>query len=138
MRISDWSSDCALPIFPGGAHSNVTEIGDLESDKTLYDRMLQDINPNLPVPGGSCFWAGHTLCLAPDGKVSVCVISHGRAGVVGNLFYETPEAVVDRAVAFRRKLESAGRACVGHCLPLCTPGGQLSPDPKTNKNDRDT
>src|SRR3546814_14013896 len=77
--------------------------------------MLQDINPHLPVPGGSCFWAGHTLCLAPDGKVSVCVISHGRAGVVGNLFDETPEAVVDRAVAFRRMLESAGRACVGHC-----------------------
>src|SRR3546814_17970929 len=86
MRISDWSSDvCSsdlvTPLLPGGAHSNVTEIGDLESDKTLYDRMLQDINPNLPVPGGSCFWAGHTLCLAPDGKVSVCVISHGRAGV---------------------------------------------------------
>src|SRR3546814_7318766 len=63
-----------------------------------------------PVPGGSCFWVGHTLCLAPDGKVSVCVISHGRAGVVGNLFDETPEAVVDRAVAFRRMLESAGRS----------------------------
>ena len=118
------------PLLPGGAHSNVTEIGDLESDKTLYDRMLQDINPNLPVPGGSCFWAGHTLCLAPDGKVSVCVISHGRAGVVGNLFDETPEAVVDRAVAFRRMLESAGRACVGHCSTCRKPEGDVLPKHK--------
>src|SRR3546814_16110774 len=92
--------------------------------------MLQDINPHLPVPGGSCFWAGHTLCLAPDGKVSVCVISHGRAGVVGNLFDETPEAVVDRAVAFRRMLESAGRACVGHCSTCRKPEGDVLPKHK--------
>src|SRR3546814_11443033 len=97
MRISDWSSDvCSSDL--------------LESDKTLYDRMLQDINPNLPVHGGSCFWAGHTLCLAPDGKVSVCVISHGRAGVVGNLFDETPEAVGDRSEE-RRVGKECGSTC---------------------------
>src|SRR3546814_4091567 len=95
--------------------------------------MLQDINPNLPVPGGSCFWAGHTLCLAPDGKVSVCVISHGRAGVAGTLFDETPEAVVDRAVALRRMLESAGRACGGHCSTCSKPDCNVIP--KHNKHD---
>jgi MoaA/NifB/PqqE/SkfB family radical SAM enzyme len=122
-RVDDYVK--VTPLLPGGAHSNVTEISDLESDKSLYDRMLQDINPSLPVPENACFWAGHTLCLAPDGKVSVCVISHGRAGIVGNLFEETPEAVVDRAIAFRRMLDSAGRACVGHCSTCRKPAGDV-------------
>jgi MoaA/NifB/PqqE/SkfB family radical SAM enzyme len=115
------------PLLPGGAHSKVAEISDLESDETLQGRMLQDINPNLPVPKGSCFWAGHTLCLAPDGKASVCVISHGRAGIIGNLFDETPEAVVARAVAFRRMVDSVGRSCVGHCATCRKPEGDVLP-----------
>src|SRR3546814_19273276 len=45
-RVDDYVK--VTPLLPGGPHSNVTEIGDLESDKTLYDRMLQEINPNLP------------------------------------------------------------------------------------------
>src|SRR3546814_8463106 len=38
-RVDDYVK--VTPLLPGGAHSNVTEIGDLESDKPLYDRMLR-------------------------------------------------------------------------------------------------
>jgi hypothetical protein len=100
-------------------------VDDLESDQALYNRMSQDINPSLPVPKGACFWAGHTLCLAPDGQVSICVISHGRAGIVGNLFTESPEQVVERALAFRARLDAESRACVGHCASCRKPEGTI-------------
>lgn len=113
------------PLLPGGAHHPVMALADLETDEGLHRRMMQDVNPRLPVPRGACFWAGHTMCLAPDGKVSVCVISHGREGVVGNLFEESAEAVLDRALAFRARLESAGRCAVGHCSTCRKPEGAI-------------
>ncbi|KAA2244267.1 hypothetical protein F0L46_01070 [Salinarimonas soli] len=77
------------------------------------------------MPAGACFWAGHVLCLAPDGNVSICVISHGRHGVIGNLFDEPAETVVARGVAFRRRLETEGRCRVGHCSTCRKPEGSV-------------
>jgi MoaA/NifB/PqqE/SkfB family radical SAM enzyme len=113
------------PLLPGGVHQNVTSVTDLESEESLHQRMSQDINPSQPVPQGACFWAGHTLCLAPDGKVSICVISHGMSGVIGNLFDEPPELVVERGLAFRHRLDALGRACVGHCATCRKPEGDV-------------
>jgi MoaA/NifB/PqqE/SkfB family radical SAM enzyme len=115
------------PLLPGGVHHKVAEVADLESDEALHLRMSQDINPGQPIPAGACFWAGHTLCLAPDGQVSVCVISHGKAGVVGNLFSQPPETVVESAKAFRNRLDREGRACVGHCTTCRKPEGNVLP-----------
>ncbi|WP_158915225.1 radical SAM/SPASM domain-containing protein [Caulobacter sp. S45] len=113
------------PLLPGGAHHKVRGIGDLESDEALHQRMSQDINPSLPVPRGTCFWAGHSFCLAPDGNVSVCVISHGREGVVGNLFDESVETVIGRGLGFRRRLELEGRGSVAHCASCRKPEGDV-------------
>ena len=61
----------------------------------------------------ACLWAEHTMCLAP--KVSICVIGHGREGVIGNLFEESAEAVLARGLAFRTRLDAQGRCGVAHC-----------------------
>lgn len=113
------------PLLPGGAHHKVAELDDLESDEALHQRMSQDINPSLPVPDGACFWAGHTLCMAPDGNVSICVISHGHKGIVGNLFHESPETVVGRAIEFRERMNTDGRKSTPHCANCRKPEGDV-------------
>lgn len=113
------------PLLPGGAHHAVEDINDLESDEALHRRMSQDINPRLPVPKGACFWAGHVLCVAPDGNVSICVISHGKQGIIGNIFTESPETVVARGVAFRQRLDDEGRCNSGHCGTCRKPEGNV-------------
>ncbi|MDG3438998.1 radical SAM protein [Nitrospirillum amazonense] len=113
------------PLLPGGAHHKLRELDDLESDEALHRRMSQDINPSLPVPTGACFWAGHTLCMAPDGETSICVISHGAQGVVGNLMTETAETVVGRAVDFRRRMAEDGRQSILLCAGCRKPEGEI-------------
>jgi MoaA/NifB/PqqE/SkfB family radical SAM enzyme len=113
------------PLLPGGAHHDVASLSDLESDEKLHQRMMQDVNPKLPVPSGACFWAGHVMCLAPDGKVSICIISHGQHGVIGNLFEESAEQVLERGLAFRDRMETQGRCSVGHCKTCRKPVGQV-------------
>lgn len=113
------------PLLPGGLHQAVPDTAGLESEEALHRMMSQDVNPRFPIPNGACFWAGHVLCLAPDGNVSICVISHGRHGVIGNLFEEAPETVVNRGVAFRRRLETEGRCAVGHCRTCRKPEGNI-------------
>lgn len=113
------------PLLPGGAHEHLGALDDLESEENLHRRMMQDVNPRLPVPQGACFWAGHVMCLAPDGKVSICVISHGAEGVIGNLFEESAEQVLARGLAFRRRLETEGRCAVGHCATCRKPEGGI-------------
>ncbi|WP_372424811.1 radical SAM protein [Salinarimonas chemoclinalis] len=113
------------PLLPGGAHHPVMSLSDLETDDRLHQRMMQDVNPRLPVPQGACFWAGHTMCLAPDGKVSICVISHGREGVIGNLFDESAEAVLARGLDFRARLDREGRCAAGHCRTCRKPEGSI-------------
>ncbi|MGJ3263267.1 MAG: radical SAM protein [Salinarimonas sp.] len=113
------------PLLPGGAHHPVMSLADLETDERLHRRMMQDVNPRLPVPQGACFWAGHTMCLAPDGKVSICVISHGREGVIGNLFEESAEAVLARGTAFRDRLDGEGRCATKHCATCRKPEGAI-------------
>jgi radical SAM protein with 4Fe4S-binding SPASM domain len=113
------------PLLPGGAHHAVEDINDLESDEVLHQRMSQDINPRLPVPNGACFWAGHVLCVAPDGNVSICVISHGKQGIIGNIFTESPETVVERGIAFRQRMETQGRCNTAHCSTCRKPEGNV-------------
>jgi hypothetical protein len=49
---------------------------------------------------GACFWAGHALCIAPSGDVSICLLSHCSSGIIGNLVNDRVEDVVARGVSF--------------------------------------
>lgn len=68
-----------------------------------------------PLDWGACFWAGNALCVAPGGDVSVCLLSHHRSGVIGNLIKEPAGVVVKRAAEFRHRLEVEKRRGVQHC-----------------------
>ena len=68
-----------------------------------------------PLDWGACFWAGNAFCVAPNGDVSVCLLSHSSLGIVGNLLKEPVGAVVERAQAFRRRLDEEKRRGVQHC-----------------------
>ena len=85
--------DLVTPLLPGGAHHKLGEIGGLESDEALHQRMSQDITQ----PSGSAgspLLGGHSLCMAPNGEVSVCIISHGQTSIVGNSFDEAVEMAI--------------------------------------------
>ena len=115
------------PLLPGGAEQAVDDVRDLESEETL-DRMLsEEVLPFLPVPQLPCFWAGHVFCVAPNGDVSICVISHGAAGIIGNLLTDGVDRVLAGALAFRCRLADHGRALVGHCSTCRKPAGRIFP-----------
>ncbi|MEM5583810.1 MULTISPECIES: radical SAM/SPASM domain-containing protein [unclassified Roseibium] len=122
------------PLLPGGAEQAIDKIDNLESDGTL-DRMLsEEVLPYLPVPQLPCFWAGHVFCVAPNGDVSICVISHGAAGVIGNLLTDGVDRVLASALAFRCRLADHGRNAVSHCSSCRKPAGRIFP--QHLKNDR--
>jgi len=115
------------PLLPGGAEQAIDKVENLESDGTL-DRMLsEEVLPHLPVPQLPCFWAGHVFCVAPNGDVSICVISHGQAGIVGNLLHDGVDRVLAGALAFRCRLADHGRSAVGHCKDCRKPAGRIFP-----------
>ncbi len=112
-------------LVPGGAEHNITSADTLESDETLDRMVAEEVAAFMPVPQGPCFWAGHVLCVAPDGQVWICVISHGKLGVVGNLVTESAEVVVGRALAFRAELAAKGRQNMQHCRTCRKPEGRI-------------
>lgn len=113
------------PLLPGGAEQAIGDVNSLESDGTL-DRMLsEEVLPHLPVPELPCFWAGHVFCVAPTGDVSICVISHGKAGIVGNLLTDGVDRVLAGALSFRCRLSDEGRSAVGHCSSCRKPAGRI-------------
>ncbi len=115
------------PLLPGGAEQAVGDVRSLENDGTL-DRMLSEqVLPYLPVPQLPCFWAGHVFCVGPTGDVSICVISHGASGIVGNLLTDGVDRVLAGALAFRCRLADHGRAAVGHCSTCRKPAGRIFP-----------
>jgi len=75
-------------------------------------------------PHGPCFWAGNAFFVAPDGDVSVCLVSHSSAGVVGNLLQQSFAEIVSTARKFREVLISRGRALTPHCADCRMAEGQ--------------
>jgi radical SAM protein with 4Fe4S-binding SPASM domain len=76
------------------------------------------------MPHGPCFWAGNAFFVAPDGDVSVCLVSHSSEGVVGNLLRQPFSEIVDRARSFRASLTERGRALTPHCAKCRMAEGQ--------------
>jgi uncharacterized Fe-S cluster-containing radical SAM superfamily protein len=79
-----------------------------------------------PVPQQPCWWAGNSLCIAPDGTVSVCLLSHSETGTIGNLLAEPVWTVVSRARTFRAQLSLHGRSSVSHCAACHKPPGDVA------------
>ena len=87
------------------------------------DRKIEPGDAPSPSPQGACFWAGNSFCVAPNGDVHVCLLSHSKLGVVGNLIRETAEPIHVRAREYRQRLDTLGRDRVTHCTGCLKPCG---------------
>lgn len=77
------------------------------------------------IPQGPCFWAGHSLCVTVTGDVHVCLLSFRQDGVLGNIFTDNIEDIIDRSRSFRRTLLAQGRQCVPHCRTCLKTEGDI-------------
>lgn len=100
------------PVVSDGSDTPVKIGSDADGKRTFSNRSEAAADP---LDWGSCFWAGNALCVAPNGDVSVCLLSHSTSGVVGNLLREPAGVVVKRARDFRQLLEVEKRRGVQHC-----------------------
>jgi MoaA/NifB/PqqE/SkfB family radical SAM enzyme len=75
-------------------------------------------------PQGPCFWAGNAVFVAPDGSVSVCLLSHTFDGVLGNLLTTPLPEILERAEQFRMTIGVLGRAGVRHCAQCRVSAGE--------------
>ena len=66
-------------------------------------------------PQRPCFWAGNALFIAPGGDVSVCLLSHTRDGILGNLLTTSLAEILDNASRWRSKISRVGRTAIPHC-----------------------
>jgi MoaA/NifB/PqqE/SkfB family radical SAM enzyme len=100
------------PVVYDGSDTPVKIGSDADGGQTFSNRREAAADP---LDWGACFWAGNALCVAPNGDVSVCLLSHSTSGVVGNLLKEPAGVVVKRARDFRQLLEVEKRRGVQHC-----------------------
>ena len=102
------------PIVPGGDRT-LFAAAEYNSGGTDLIRNWPSAMSWSPFPSGPCFWAGNVLCVAPDGDVSICLLSMSRIGVIGNLLEEDLWPILMRARTWRRQLEENGRSFFKHC-----------------------
>lgn len=100
------------PVVSDGSDTPVELRSEADGRRVIANRGASPVDP---LEWGACFWAGNALCVAPNGDVSVCLLSHSEAGVVGNLVRERAGVVVGRAREFRERLEREKRRGVQHC-----------------------
>ena len=74
-----------------------------------------EVPEDTSVPRGACFWAGNSIFIAPNGDVSVCLLSYSSDGVLGNLRSDSISSLIANAREFREQIEQRGRVCVAHC-----------------------
>jgi len=63
----------------------------------------------------ACFWAGHSLCIDPLGKVSICLLSRGEQSLIGDLSTEPVDSILERAAQWRHELSTRGRQSKSQC-----------------------
>lgn len=71
--------------------------------------------PVAPVPSGPCFWLGNAMCIAPNGDVSVCLLSHRPDGILGNIYEQSASEIMARTMSRRNAMAAVGRASDAHC-----------------------
>jgi len=116
-----------MPIVKSGAEAPLAHLPSQAAG--VASAALWETESDAELPSGACFWAGYSLCVAPDGDVSICILNQTSApeGVLGNLKSETAEAILTRAVRFRRILETSGRSQVEHCARCHKVAGRPRP-----------
>ncbi len=83
----------------------------------IAPEIFWDADATGPQPAGACFWAGFSLSISPDGTVSPCILTQlsNDDAVFGNLRVDSVATILQRATAFRWRLEAEGRGAI----PLC-------------------
>ena len=81
----------------------------------------------LKPPRGPCFWAGNSLAIAPNGDVSICILSNRDDGVIGNMATHSLSSLLEHSRAWRRRLTTTGRAGVAHCARCRKRAGEARP-----------
>lgn len=110
--VDDWLK--VAPVVPSGdaallARSPITQGG----SSAVLD--WPDLPPAAPVPAGPCFWVGNAMCIAPNGDVSVCLLSHRPDGILGNIFSDPACEIMERTAHRRRRISTCGRQSDAHC-----------------------
>jgi sulfatase maturation enzyme AslB (radical SAM superfamily) len=113
----------------GEAADCLEEPDDISPDERWWAR---DVPVGDAKPQGPCFWAGNALFIAPNGDVSVCLLSHTPDGILGNLLVDPLQDLLIRARDFRTKLQVLGRSAVHHCTSCRVAPGEPRPllDPR--------
>jgi radical SAM protein with 4Fe4S-binding SPASM domain len=75
----------------------------------------RDVPRDSQQPQGPCFWAGNAFFVAPNGDVSVCLLSHSNDGVLGNLHSDSLSDLLRSASTYRSEIQKLGRAAIPHC-----------------------
>jgi MoaA/NifB/PqqE/SkfB family radical SAM enzyme len=97
-----------LPGAPEGEYRGGAELSPELSRSPLV--------PLRRIPRGPCFWAGNSISVAPDGDVSICILSNRSDGVIGNLHRDSIGALMGRAGEWRTRMTRDGRAAIQHCV----------------------
>jgi sulfatase maturation enzyme AslB (radical SAM superfamily) len=80
----------------------------------------------------SCFWAGNSLNIAPDGTCSICILSSRDDGILGNVLRDGVDELLERAWLWRSRLDTDGRGGVAHCSGCRKCEGQARPKRTTD------
>lgn len=84
--------------------------------ETVFDNYSVNIEgggffkPNLP-----CVFAGNSFSISPTGDVQICLVSHSNEGVIGNIFIDSVNKLIEKAELFRNKILNSGRSGLNHC-----------------------
>ena len=120
-KVDEWVR--IAPINPKTGERNKTRrVSELDKHKPTvqqtppHNRWWANETPeDAPPPNGPCFWVGNSMFLAPDGNVSVCLLSHTSDGIVGNIKSDSVAKIMNNVQIYRQMIEQRGRACVTHC-----------------------
>jgi sulfatase maturation enzyme AslB (radical SAM superfamily) len=112
------------PLLPNGDEKLFGQFNNLEGGM-LSSYNFKQMNSRSLIPEGPCFWAGNAMCIDPMGNVSVCLLSHTREGVVGNIIDEEVPEILERAKHFRENIEMNGRSSLLHCSGCLKPCGNV-------------
>jgi radical SAM protein with 4Fe4S-binding SPASM domain len=109
---------CINPLYPDA--ETVTLFGNHKKAAQTHHN-VEMYNYNGHIPNGPCFWAGNSLSISPEGHVSVCLVSHRDDGIIGNIFTQPLDEIVQASEAFRHRILEKGRKQVPHCARCAKP-----------------
>lgn len=116
----------ASPVLPDGDGRPFLTGERLKGGTSIVDEWSQ-LPRDYPVPRGPCFFAGNALVIAPDGSVSICILSNDARGIVGNISTDSLDDIYDRTASWRELLVTQGRTAIPHCADCRKCEGEARP-----------